>query len=224
MILWWLKRFFASYRFEGVVPVAQTISDEMLLEQPSPSVVDLEPYVHPFEIPGSNRYVIQFSGDPGATKLSAKWEREHMVLLKKLPGEWNDGRARMYCHRMVAPAFAEALRRCELYGVLEHVYKIGCFNYRTMRSNSAKLSYHSFGAAFDLNPRDNLARKYDRGTAPAPWSAEWLEIWPDGLPPDVVRAFKEAGFSWGGDWATFVDPMHFELVGTPKAHIVPAEC
>lgn len=27
MILWWLKRFFATYRHEGVLPVAQTLSE-----------------------------------------------------------------------------------------------------------------------------------------------------------------------------------------------------
>ncbi len=66
---------------------------------------------------------------------------------------------------------------------------------------TGRLSVHSFGAAIDLNPH-------------LPY---WLwEKHPERIPAlvrafprEVVEAFEEEGFIWGGKWASF-DVMHFE--------------
>lgn len=49
-------------------------------------------------------------------------------------------------------------------------------------------SVHSWGIAFDINAR------------PAPGS----------VPPELVKHFKEWGFTWGGDFKSNYDPMHFQ--------------
>lgn len=204
-----LLNLFRRYRHEGI-PTAIALA----LPDPEDPEEAEEPYDHPYEIPKDRRGVIAVYGDCGVAKLDPKWERANMVLIEGLPGRWNGSKGRIYCHRKAAPAIREALRRCALYGVLDEVEKIGCFNWRHVQHNSAKpLSYHSWGIAFDVNPADNKLRRYKRGTAPKPWSPEWWEVWPNGVSEKLVQAFKEAGLAWGGDWQTVPDPMHFQLVG-----------
>ena len=209
-MLWWLKNFLATYRHEGIVslPEARVIEGHATVPEDTQ-----DSYDHPFAIPKNRAGVLQEYGDCGQAKLDPKWERANMVLVKDLPGGWNNGKGRTYCHKKVAPAIREALRRCEIYGVLDYITLLGCFSWRHIQHNGSKpLSYHSWGIAFDINPRDNQLKKYKRGTAPKPHSEAWFQVWPKGVPEKVVQAFKEAGFSWGGDWATVPDPMHFELV------------
>jgi hypothetical protein len=54
------------------------------------------------------------------------------------------------------------------------------------------LSLHAWGLAFDVDWDDNGV-----GT-------------PGNLPYNVVAVFKDHGFTWGGDWPKFRDPMHFQ--------------
>jgi len=98
--------------------------------------------------------------------------------------------------------------------VLDYIEKLGCFNYRRMRHNPLMpLSYHAFGVAFDINPRQNQAKEYRHGEAPEPFGDEWTAVWPEGVPELLVKAFEEAGFTWGGRWSRFKDIMHMELIG-----------
>lgn len=206
-----IKRFFSTYRHEGNV-------DPVFTECVYPIMgegVELEPYAHPYEVPSTNAEVISMYGDPGYEKLNPKWERRNMVLVKNLPGTFNKGRNRIYCHRKMAPAVREVFRRCEIYGILDEIETMGCFNHRMMKSNSAKLSRHARGAALDINHRRNAGRFYRRSRrtpAPEPWSEEWMKVWPNGVSKKLVQAFKEAGFRWGGDWKWYKDPTHFEYV------------
>jgi hypothetical protein len=85
---------------------------------------------------------------------------------------------------------------------------------------------HSWGIAIDVNPQDNRGI-YFKNEDDAPAfdvdegfrDDEWLETWPEGMPPQFVGAFQSVGFAWGADWNedgdttdhTYLDPMHFEL-------------
>ena len=60
----------------------------------------------------------------------------------------------------------------------------GAYNYRAMRGLST-LSMHSYGCAIDLDAGNNML-----GDA-TPRFAKF---------PKVLKAFKDAGFTWGGDW------------------------
>lgn len=65
----------------------------------------------------------------------------------------------------------------------------GCFCIRAVRGSTA-LSSHSYGLAIDINADDNKL-----GSTPL-------------IPANLVRCFKDSGFSWGGDFKR-LDGMHF---------------
>ena len=70
----------------------------------------------------------------------------------------------------------------------------GSFNYRLKRGLSS-LSMHAYGCAIDFDPERNglgVMRGHLRDC------------------PLVIAAFKAEGWSWGGDWQTRPDPMHFQ--------------
>lgn len=71
----------------------------------------------------------------------------------------------------------------------------GCFNIRAVRGSTA-MSTHAYGLGFDfnaaLNPLAGLHGDFTKHM-------------------DVVNAFKEQGFDWGGDWNGRKDSMHFSL-------------
>jgi len=162
-----------------------------------------------FIVPNSRSTAKIIYGDPG--KLGKKnFQRRHMTIAKNLPGTWNNGKGRLFVHKKAEDALRKALDLCKKYEVLNEISRLGCYNHRHMRHNSnLPLSYHAFGVALDINPEYNIATKEN---VMNPFSYVWKEHWPDGVSLDLVSCFKEAGFSWGGDWEHYVDPMHFELV------------
>ena len=102
------------------------------------------------------------------------------------------------CHRKLFPPLIAALADlvAEGLGELAEVYS-GCWVARTVaRSTTAPPSYHSYGAAIDINAPSN----------------------PYGEPPDqdprLVEAFEAQGFNWGGDFL-IPDGHHFEYWGAP---------
>ena len=44
-------------------------------------------------------------------------------------------------------------------------------------------------------------------------------LWPDGLPRAFVEAFESVGFSWGGRWKGYCDPMHFSFSGASDVQV-----
>jgi len=65
-----------------------------------------------------------------------------------------------------------------------------------------RLSLHSFGVAVDLAPRRHMYWRWNHDKAEA---ARRMAA----FPPEIVAAFEEAGFIWGGKWDKY-DLMHFE--------------
>ena len=60
--------------------------------------------------------------------------------------------------------------------------------------------YHWYGAAIDINPKEN---PYGDGSQPLPHD----------MPQAYIDAFHHHGFSWGGNWPRPKDYMHFEFNG-----------
>jgi hypothetical protein len=70
----------------------------------------------------------------------------------------------------------------------------GCFNIRKIAGSANSWSNHSWACAIDLSPATNGF--YQKGT----------------IGETVVRAFKNTGAFWGGDYKGRRDDMHFEYV------------
>lgn len=75
--------------------------------------------------------------------------------------------------------------------------------YRVTRS-LRYLSNHSWGLAVDINSINN------------PMAAKGKPMRSD-LSPPVIECFRRWGFSWGGDYTSRRDPMHWEVTLTRPA-------
>jgi len=170
-------------------------------------------FVPPINLPTNRAGVRRIFGDPGFARPSKHFQRERMTTARNLPGGWNRGRGKLYCHELAEPFLREALTRAAQNGSLADVQRIGCYVHRHQRHDPRRpLSFHSWGIAIDIDPALNKSRKFGRGLKPEPFSEEWRAWWPLGLSRELVEAFESVGWRWGGRWERFVDPMHFELV------------
>ena len=126
-------------------------------------------------------------GDPSIN------EAKHMVMWD-VPTELEIGviPKRVYCNKLMVDPLSKAFKSLISTGAVKELKTWdGCFNIRKKKSNSSP-SLHSWGLAVDVNAAWN---GYNRPTT---------------LSPIFVKCFKDAGFDWGGDWAT-KDGMHFQL-------------
>jgi hypothetical protein len=131
--------------------------------------------------------------------LDPRWQTEQLVTISlpfPLVLPWHRSRqvTHMTCHRLMKPIFADCFQEIVDSGLQAHITSFGgCFAFRSQRSGT-KLSTHAWGIAIDLNPETNA-----QGTA-------------GHMHPEIVSIFRNAGFTWGGDWIGLVcDPMHFQF-------------
>lgn len=88
------------------------------------------------------------------------------------------------------------------------------FCFRSITGKPNVVSNHGLGIAIDINTRLN---PYIKGDMIAPSNArKYIDRSlnePGIIHSDdaVVRAFKERGFAWGGDWKSIKDYQHFEF-------------
>jgi hypothetical protein len=91
------------------------------------------------------------------------------------------------------------------------------FNCRSATGNPGVLSEHSYGWAVDINPLQNPYVRSDGSVlraAARPYRDRTRHRLGMIHPGDiVVRSFAAIGWSWGGDWRTIKDYMHFSLTG-----------
>lgn len=82
------------------------------------------------------------------------------------------------------------------------------FNYRFI-SGSRILSMHANGLAIDINPKQN---PYVKNGTSIPAGSEYKFNSMGTIEPDskIVKAFKEKGWTWGGDWKSLKDYQHFQ--------------
>ena len=83
------------------------------------------------------------------------------------------------------------------------------FNYRLIEGTD-RLSWHALGRAVDINPRENPVIYPDNRTVPP--GAVRRPGKPGTFTENhtVVRAFREKGWRWGGDFTHIRDYHHFE--------------
>ncbi|MCL2801490.1 MAG: M15 family metallopeptidase [Treponema sp.] len=84
------------------------------------------------------------------------------------------------------------------------------WGWRNIADTQAR-SYHSYGLAVDLLPR-NLGRRQTYWLWTSQYRADWWNVPYNERyhpPAAVISAFETYGFVWGGKWPLF-DTMHFE--------------
>jgi hypothetical protein len=79
-------------------------------------------------------------------------------------------------------------------------------------ARTTRLSVHSFGIAFDINP--DFGQYWQYGLASSLNEHEVRArkirlIYKNKIPIEIVSVFEKHGFIWGGKWYHF-DGMHFE--------------
>ena len=131
--------------------------------------------------------------------LDPRWQTEMLQTISlpfAIPLSWNKSQSleRIACHKLLAQVCTDVFAQIRSAGLQTKITGFGgCFSFRPQRTG-ARLSAHSWGIALDLNPESNA-----QGTV-------------GNMDPAVISIFKEAGFSWGGDWQGKVrDPMHFQF-------------
>lgn len=178
-----------------------------------PGVAESTPWRGPARIyPATYGDRKEVFGGPGNQQ--SAWYRDSIVETHgadRMPGM--PGWQYVKVHRMVEPYAREGFRRAAEASSYK-VTRCGSWNLRSVQFAGAEWSSHAYGIAFDINPRDNRAKRFvSADDVPEPWSDAWREIWPNGVDNAFVTAMQSVGFRWGGDYRTFVDPMHFEWVG-----------
>lgn len=81
-------------------------------------------------------------------------------------------------------------------------------------AGSSSWSEHARGLAVDVNPFHN---PYVRGDVVIPALAtsytDRARPRPGMVTPEVIAAFEDIGWGWGGHWESLTDPMHFSATG-----------
>jgi hypothetical protein len=119
------------------------------------------------------------------------WWAEQRILLKR---QYPNQTTAFYDNKMAGWVRDRALKMISIFG--GDVFS-GSTVLRFIRGYEKKqvLSPHSFGIAIDIDSARNPMGKPLRTTFP-----EWF-----------VKAFEDAGFTWGGRWKNRPDSMHFEV-------------
>jgi len=168
-----------------------------------------EEFHGPAEIPSNRTELYALYGRAPKEKKHLAFPKCRMTTVKKLPGNWNNGSGKLHVAEYVAPYLQEALRRVDTVAGLVEVDRMGSYCHRHIRHDESRpLSYHSWGAAIDIDPHKNKSKYRAKtwsdnmkcGPIPPPFSKEWMELWPNGVSYGMVRIFKSCGFTWGGDW------------------------
>lgn len=98
------------------------------------------------------------------------------------------------------------------------ITSVGCYRFDSNNgsSNIGLSSYHTYGAACDVNPSTNNFYDtgpvpYDPNCPPAKGAVDSGHCYD--MSPQIVKIFANNGFSWGGSWNHPKDYMHFEWHG-----------
>lgn len=87
-----------------------------------------------------------------------------------------------------------------------------CYSWRGMAGNRNTTSHHSYGVACDINPTQNYMIRNGQVISGSYWrpGEDPYSITPNGV---VVTTFAKYGWTWGGNWSSSKDYMHFSFTG-----------
>lgn len=117
--------------------------------------------------------VYSIYGRPPKENGSKKFPKARTIVMRDLPGKWNNGNGRLYVQEGMGIHLRQALQRCEeieeklvsLFNeptpVISAIHSMGAYNHRAIRHKKGnELSYHSWPIAVDINYIDNRAVTY----------------------------------------------------------------
>ena len=143
-----------------------------------------------FSAPAQHDLYIRY-GDPRSPGWEAQWMLLWAVreLFPWFPKE------QIYLHRDFQPLLAAAFTALAANGCYREIKSFdGCFNIRHVRGGYSVLSIHSWGAALDMNARDN----------PIATKGKWSKAF--------IDTMQEYQIFCGQRWHGRKDPMHFAMV------------
>lgn len=167
--------------------------------------------------------------------IAAKNETEMLTHLVTLT--FNDGlghTANVRVHEDAASAFRGVFSIIQINNInyaatgssLQYPIDFGytaTYNWRENRNNPACLSNHSFGFAIDVNHNKNpncpssqpcyVSERNLTSNICATYTASNGGITTCNYPDWLITAFTGNAFSWGGNWQSLKDYMHFEWTG-----------
>lgn len=121
-------------------------------------------------------------------------EKNPNMTLFDIPSEFEIGviPKKIYCNKDLVAPLTKALSLIKERNLFSKIKTWdGCFNIRKKRGLKS-MSLHSWGIAIDINAFENQL------------------FWGPKMSIELVEAFEEAGFDWGGRWKR-KDGMHFQL-------------
>jgi hypothetical protein len=140
--------------------------------------------------------------------IQSVWEQ---LVPVQLPGQSKT----LYVHQRVLPPFQQVLDNLAAEAANGNTYAITSNTWSWSRYTippTRKLSFHTVGAAIDVNSPAN------------PYRSDNVLI--TNMPAWFVEAWTSAGWCWGGDWQSIKDPMHFSWKGpihTPGYEMPPPQ-
>lgn len=104
-------------------------------------------------------------------------------------------------HKKIAGCLEAVSNDIKSKSIRYTIKDMGCYRFDSDNgsSNIGLRSYHTYGVACDINPSTN---PFTSGGS-APYD----------MPKEYIKIFKDHGFTWGGDWHSVKDYMHFEFHG-----------
>jgi hypothetical protein len=105
-------------------------------------------------------------------------------------------------HKLIASCLQEVAKQIKAENIPYTIKDMGCYRFDSDNgsSNIGLRSYHTYGAACDINPATN------------PFVGDGT-FRPHDMSQAYIQAFHDHGFTWGGDWHSVKDYMHFEFHG-----------
>jgi len=135
----------------------------------------------------------------GNVRILGDWMQDNIVTVGvrvRSPREKSKRIRKIQVHRKIAPMFEDLMAYIFEQFPGYPILQLGGFCPRHKMHNPERgLSVHSWGAAIDINWKNN------------PVSRRLKTDFPDGF----VEVFEAAGWNWGGRWNGFKDAMHFQF-------------
>lgn len=125
-------------------------------------------------------------------------EVHSQLVVVHLPGLSKD----LYIHQRILPAFELVLDNLAAAAAQGKTYNISYYTWSWNNITippTRKLSFHTVGAALDVNSHTN------------PYRADNVLV--TDMPAWFVEAWTSVGWCWGGNWQTIKDAMHYSWKG-----------